>query len=333
VTAMAVIKFVCPRCRGDLHGDEHEYRCDSCVATYPIVFGIPDFRVEPDPWINFKDDREKARGLLEITQGQDLAASVRAYWHMTPGTSADLARRFTEYVLSGEQRSAELLDSIGVPPIADAPWLEIGCASGDFITACASRGIQAVGVDVAMRWLVLARKRPALQKASPVLVCANGEFLPFRSATFARVVSVGTLEHCRRAEDVVSESSRVLRPGGDVVIRTTNRYSALPEPHVNLWGVGFLPRSWAHGYVRWRGGHGYLHHRVLSVRELLGAMARARLAEIEIRPAALLPSDHERLGKAGRMIGPFYSWARSQPVLPAIMRWFAPLLEARGRRS
>ena len=328
-----MIDFVCPRCHGALQADAHEYRCDSCVAAYPIVFGIPDFRVEPDPWIDFEDDRDKARRLLEIADGLDLAASVRAYWEMTPGTPSEYARRFTEYVLGGEQRSAEWLDAIGPAPMGDAPWLEIGCASGDLIATCASRGIQAVGVDVAMRWLVLARKRSALEHADYTLVCANGEFLPFRDATFARIVSTGTLEHCRRAEDVISESARALRSGGDVVIRTTNRYSALPEPHVNLWGVGFLPRSWADGYVRWRGGQGYLNHRVLSAGELLDAMRRARLAAVSVLPAALLPSDHERLGKAGRMISPFYSWARSLPVLSAIMRWFAPLLEARGRRS
>lgn len=330
---MAVIDFVCPRCRGDLHSDPYEHRCEACVATYPIVFGIPDFRVEPDPWIGFEDDRDKARRLLEITEGQDLAASVRAYWDMTPGTPPEYARRFTEYVLGGELRSAEWLDAVGPATTVDTPWLEIGCASGDLVATLASRGIQAVGVDVAMRWLVLARKRRALDHANCTLVCANGEFLPFRDAAFGRVVSVGTLEHCRRAEDVISESARVLRPAGEVVIRTTNRFSALPEPHVNLWGVGFLPRSWADGYVRWRGGQGYLHHRVLSAGELLGAMRRARLASLTVLPAALLPSDHARLGKAGRLISPLYTWARSMPVLPAIMRWFAPLLEARGRRT
>ena len=328
-----VIDFVCPRCHGELTSTAAEYRCAPCAAIYPVVFGIPDFRVEPDPWIDFQDDRDKARRLLDITEGQDLGASVRAYWGMTPGTPAELARRFTDYVLGGERRSAEWLDAMGPAPSTEGPWLEIGCASGDLVATAAGRGIQVVGVDVAMRWLVLARKRPAFLAATPILVCANGEFLPFRGHVFARVVSAGTLEHCRRAEDVISESARVLRPGGDVVFRTTNRFSLLPEPHVNLWGVGFLPRAWADGYVRWRGGQGYDHHRVLSVRELLRGLRSARLDAVKVVPAPLLPSDHERLGTAGRLIGPFYTWARSRPALSAIMRWVVPLLEARGRRS
>lgn len=330
---MAPIDFVCPRCHGELGSDEREYRCAPCSATYPIVFDIPDFRVEPDPWIGFEEDRAKAQRLLELTEGRDLRASVEAYWDMTPGTPPEYARRFTEYVLGGERRSAEWLDAIGPAPSAHGPWLDIGCASGDLIATCVSRGIDAVGVDVAMRWLVLARKRPSLRSARHTLVCANGEFLPFRDGAFARVVSVGTLEHCRRAEAVVTEAARILTGGGDAIIRTTNRFSLLPEPHVNLWGVGFLPRSWADGYVRWRGGQGYRHHRVLSVRELRRAFQVAGFRNVNVAPAPLLPSDHARLGGVGRLISPVYAMARSLPVLPAIMRWIAPLLEARGRRS
>lgn len=32
-----------------------------------------------------------------------------------------------------------------------------------------------------------------------------------------------------------------------------NRFSLLPEPHVGLWGVGFLSRQTADTYVRWPG--------------------------------------------------------------------------------
>ncbi|MDQ2665200.1 MAG: class I SAM-dependent methyltransferase [Gemmatimonadota bacterium] len=329
---MALVDFVCPRCHRELDASEHEFRCASCSAVYPIIFGIPDFRVEPDPWISFEDDRAKAKRLLEITEGSELAESVEAYWQMTPGTPPEYARRFTEYVLGGERRSAEWLDSIGPAPEQQGAWLEIGSASGDLIATCAARGIEAVGVDVAMRWLVLARKRASLRQARYTLVCANGEHLPFRNGAFARVVSVGTLEHCRRAEEVLAEGARVLRGDGDVVVRTTNRFSLLPEPHVNLWGVGLLPRSWADRYVRLRGGQGYLHHRILSAGELARGMREAGFEAVRVRPAPLLPSDHARLGAAGRMMSPVYSWARSLPVLPAIMRWVAPLLEARGRR-
>lgn len=322
---------MCPRCRGELEQRADAHCCNGCDATYPTVLGIPDFRVEPDPWIGIEEDRAKAQRLIAETEGLDLAASVAAYWAMTPTTAPEHARRFTAYVLSGERRAAEWLDTLD-PPASERPWLEIGCASGDLLSVCAARGVPAVGVDVAMRWLVLARKRPALASAPQMLVCANAEHLPFRDASFGRMVSVGTLEHCRDAEAVLRESARVLEPhAGDAMLRTTNRYSLLPEPHVDLWGVGFVPRARADAYVRWRGGQGYAHHRPLSAGELSHGMRAAGFVDVSVTPARMLESDRARLGAAAAIAAPAYDAARATPLVAGAVSWIAPLLEARGR--
>lgn len=326
------LAFACPRCRADVEHRDEAYHCASCSSAYPIVLGIPDFRIEPDPWISLEDDREKARRLIANTNGLDLARSVEAYWAMTPTTPAEYARKFIEYVMSGERRAAEWLDTLPPPVTRDAPWLEIGCASGDLLAVCATRGVRAVGVDVAMRWLVLARKRAALMGDMQVLVCANGEHLPFRDASFARVVSVGTLEHCTDAQAVFTESARVLRASGGIALRTTNRYSLLPEPHVNVWGVGFVPRRWADAYVRWRSGQSYAHHHPLSAHEIGVAMRRAGFSRVEVWAARMLASDRERLGGAGAL-APVYEIMRSLPLASRGVRTVAPLLEARALRS
>jgi len=323
--------FVCPRCRGELDLSAEAYHCGTCAVTYPIVLGIPDFRVEADPWIGLEDDRAKAQRVIAMTRGADLAASVEAYWSITPGTPRSFAQRFTDYVLSGERRAAEWLDAMPAEP--EAPpgyWLEIGCASGDLLAVAARRGIRMIGVDVAMRWLVLARKRPELRESSHLLVCANGEFLPFRDREFARVVSVGTLEHCRRADRVVSEAARVLQPRGRAWLRTTNRFTILREPHVNVWGVGLLPRRWADAYVRWSNGQRYLHHRPLSRRELRRDLRRAGFRDIAVVPAPLLASDRTRLGAAARLVAPVYEWAAKIPGVRFGLSVIAPQLESGG---
>jgi SAM-dependent methyltransferase len=323
--------FVCPRCRGDLHATPEAYSCAACTATYPIVLGIPDFRVEPDPWIDLDEDRVKARRVIAMTEGAGLAASVEAYWSMTPGTPKEFARRFIDYVLSGERRAAEWLDTMPAQAeTARGPWLEIGCASGDLLAVAAQRGIPVTGVDVAMRWLVLARRRPALQGAAHRLVCANGEFLPFRDREFARIVSIGTLEHCRRVDRVIAEAARVLRPGGRAWLRTTNRYSLLREPHVNVWGVGLVPRRWADAYVRWSNGQRYLHHRPLSRRELRRDLRRAGFRDVKVQPASLLANDRARFGAAARIMAPVYEWAARTPGLRVALSVIAPQLESGG---
>ena len=334
-------RFVCPRCRGALargggeggrsagDGGEH-YRCAPCAAAYPVVLGIPDFRVAPDPWIGLEEDREKARRLEAVTRGLGFEETVRAYWAMTPDTPPALAERFTAYVLGAEPRARRWLAALHAAE-GDAPagpWLEVGCGSGDLVAAAAAHGVTVVGVDVALRWLVAARKRPALARRAHQLVCCNGEHLPFADGAFARVVSVGTLEHCRDADAVVAEGRRVLQPAGVFRARTVNRFTLLPEPHVDVWGVGLVPRRWADPYVRWRSGRRYLHHRPLSGRELRRGLRRAGFADVRVAPAPLL--DAERLPDAMRWAAPLYERLRRLPVVRAGLGWVAPLLEARG---
>lgn len=322
---------MCPRCRADVERRGDAYHCSGCNAAYPIVLGIPDFRVEADPWIGIEDDNAKARRLIATAERMDLAQSVEAYWAMTPSTPSEYAQRFIAYVLAGERRAAEWLETLPPAVSGGAPWLEIGCASGDLLAVCATRGVRAVGVDVAMRWLVLARKRAALAGGMQTLVCANGEYLPFREGRFARVVSVGTLEHCRDARAVLAESARVLQSGGDTAHRTTNRFSLLPEPHVNVWGVGFVPRKWADAYVRWRSGQGYAHHHPLSAAEIVDGLRAAGFMRVEVWAARMLSSDRERLGGA-QALAPVYEVARGLPLVSRGVRTVAPLLEARALR-
>lgn len=331
-TGFSMPAFVCPRCHGPVEQTARGYECPRCPADYPVVLGIPDFRVFPDPWIGFDDDREKARRLATITATLPFEDAVRAYWDITPGTPRPLAERFTDHVLGAESRAGDWLDWLERTegPSSEGPWLDVGCGTADLLAAGTRRGIAMVGVDIALRWLVVAARRPALAGGVGRLICANGEHLPFAPASFARVLSLGTLEHCRDAEQLVAESKRVLRPGGLIRVKTVNRYTLLREPHVGVWGVGLVPRRWADRFVRWRSGQRYLHHRPLSSRELARGLRRAGFSGVSVAAAALLASDRARLGAAASWAAPVYERLRRSPVVRSMMRWVAPLLDGRG---
>jgi ubiquinone/menaquinone biosynthesis C-methylase UbiE len=294
-----------------------------------MVLGIPDFRLAPDPWIGLEDDREKARQLEARSHGDSLEAMVRMYWSMTPGTPAAQAARFVDHVMTAETRSREWLGRLGVPNAGADAWLDVGTGTGDLACGAAGQGIRAVGVDVAMRWLVVARRRAELSGVAVEFICCNAEHLPFADGTFARVASIGTLEHCRDADRVLAEARRVLAPGGDLRLRTVNRYTILSEPHVGVWGVGLVPRRFAHRYVRARGGLGYEHHRPLSARELRRGMTRAGFDRVCVDPAELLVTERVKLG-AVAWAANLYDRARTLPVTRNVLRWSAPLLEASG---
>ena len=331
--AVGDVPYVCPRCRAPLARAADTLSCTGCPHTYPIVLGIPDLRVFPDPWIPFEGDREKARLLADLARDLSLEATVRAYWSLTPGTPKPQAERFVRYVVSGESRARDWLAQVNAAEgTTTGPWLEIGTGTGDLVVAGAAHGTTIVGADIALRWLVVAARRAQLAGVRHQLVCCNGEHLPFADGVFGRVLTAGTLEHCLSASDAVRESHRVLRAGGVLRARTVNRYSILREPHVGVWGVGFVPRRWADAYVRWWGGEGYQHHHPLSPREIRRAMGRAGFAAVRVMPSALLETDRQRLGML-RFAAPTYERLRQARWASNTLAWVAPVLDARGEAA
>lgn len=326
------VAFVCPRCKGALAEEPATYACAACERRYPVVAGIADFRLEPDPWISLADDRAKGVRLQEATVGADFPATVRTYWQMTPTTPAPVAKRFIEHVLAAVPRSRDWLSSVVSPvPSPAGPWLDLGCGTAD-LAAAAPPEQAVVGIDVAFRWLIAARKRLEASDRPAALVCCNAEYLPFPDRSFSRVVSLGLLEHCADPGPVFREAARVLRPGGHLAMRSVNRYSLLPEPHVGVWGVGLVPRAWADAYVRWRSGQSYQHHRPTSAREIVRAARRAGLRDVRVTAARLLAHDRARLGRLAPLV-PVYDRLSTLPLVGRAIGVVAPLIETTARAA
>jgi SAM-dependent methyltransferase len=295
------------------------------------VAGILDCRVLPDPWISIPDDRAKARRVTDLTRDLDFPAAVRAYWDITPETPDDRKRHFIRAVLDGERLAAEWVEPLLGAPAA-GPWLDLGCGTGNLLAAVAPHGIRAVGLDVALRWLVVARRRPGFESGD-ALLCGDAAHLPFDDGAFATVTALGVLEHCDDLPGLLREVRRVLRPGGRFAARTVNRHSLLPEPHVGVWGAGYLPRAWADRYVHWRTGMRYVHHYPRSARALAAALHRAGFRSARVTAARTLTADRERLGPLTRRAVPVYERARVLPGLRWAARTLAPLLDVEATRS
>ena len=56
-------EFVCPQCHGVLETGSNAYHCATCNRLFPVVLGIADFRLHPDPYISFDDEYRKAERL------------------------------------------------------------------------------------------------------------------------------------------------------------------------------------------------------------------------------------------------------------------------------
>ena len=257
----------CPECLGDLAQSAEAVTCVSCGRRYPVVAELPDFRVDKPAWIDFDRDRDRALLIDAMIRSQGLEAAIYDVFRSSRGFDPAKCRFRTKQVLAGADKCDLQLDD-WLKDAMVSPVLEVGVGPGQLTVALARRGIAAHGIDVSMEWLMVAKHRARAQGAEPVLAGAMAEKLPVADAAVASFISLDVIEHVGDQDQYVRELGRVLRPGGRYALVTPNRYSLSPEPHVGVWGVGYLPRPLQASWVRAVAGVGYDYTRLLSTREI-----------------------------------------------------------------
>jgi SAM-dependent methyltransferase len=105
--------------------------------------------------------------------------------------------------------------------------LEVGCGAGTDLVRFARHGAMVTGVDVARSSIDLARTNFALERLDAELLVADGEALPFASASFDLVYAHGVVQYTTNDRALVGECRRVLRPGGLAIFQVYNRVSWL----------------------------------------------------------------------------------------------------------
>jgi ubiquinone/menaquinone biosynthesis C-methylase UbiE/uncharacterized protein YbaR (Trm112 family) len=320
----------CPVCKGGLSARREELACSACQKRYPIVLGIPDLRIYEDPLIPLEDDYRKGEKLQLEAERLSFADLVRYYWSLPtyPPTPQDLRQRFIRHVLTDEARIEGYKEKLG----SGESFLEVGCGTAALVKVAQERFELAVGCDVAFRWLVVARKR--LQEAGlPAnLVCCCADYLPFPDRLFTSVASVSLLEHVSDGGAAINEFGRVSQQAGSVFVWTSNRFSLAPEPHVRVWGVGFLPRRWMPAYVKWMRGLAYEKKHLLSCFEIRRLLKRAGLEWIDFSLPAITAADWESLRGLERLGALLFSRAARIGFIRRALVMVSPVILVVARR-
>jgi SAM-dependent methyltransferase len=116
-----------------------------------------------------------------------------------------------------DARAEELEDAVRrfARPRGDERALDVGCGAGALALALAPHVCDVVGVDPVEALLELARERAP---ANATFVEGDGMQLQFADASFDLVGTMRTLHHVQRPEQVLTELTRVVAPGGRVLV-------------------------------------------------------------------------------------------------------------------
>jgi len=188
----------CPRCHGDLEIDVAELSgervkegmltCSPCAASFPIVRFIP----------RFVNDE----GNYSVGFGFQWNRHYRTQYDSYTGLKISEERFFNE---TRWPRS-----------LAGEVILEAGSGSGRFTVQAASTGAMVISFDYSSA--VEANYRNNGHLDNVLIVQASIFEMPFRNDYFDRVVCIGVIQHTPDPGNAFQCLTKVLRPGGNIVI-------------------------------------------------------------------------------------------------------------------
>lgn len=106
--------------------------------------------------------------------------------------------------------------ALRVPGTPSSAILDVGCGVGQVVHSLTAAGYKAHGAEVSETNLALAREHPG------EFHLYDGLTLPFADHAFGAIGAFNVLEHVEDPVGLMDEMTRVLRPGGRIVISSPN---------------------------------------------------------------------------------------------------------------
>lgn len=325
--------LVCPNCGGRIHYPDRNQElihCE-CGKDWPVLIGIPDLRLGQDPYAGNDHDLWIARDLANQFPNMSFSELVHYYYkqHCPELKQSDVDRQLT-HIQAGTYLATSFVELIESKAGSELQLLDLGTGAGGGLVGFMEnhKTRKAVGLDVAMRWLILARKRldeNGLQHV--MLVCALAESTPFADHSFDVIHAGDMIEHVAQPDRVFSESCRLLKSGGFAWFPTPNRTSLSREPHVGLFGAGWLPRKFTPAYCRLRGvspWRGIYTRTAWSWLKLLkNTTSYNKLCKFKLEPGKV-----RELSRSDSSLASIYNrLLLSSAVFRFVALWFGPILE------
>jgi 2-polyprenyl-6-hydroxyphenyl methylase / 3-demethylubiquinone-9 3-methyltransferase len=177
----------------------------------------------------------------------------------------------------------DILASQGKVQVHGLRALDIGCGGGFLAEQFAALGCQVVGVDPSTVSIDAARRHAAARGVDIDYRVGSGEQLPAPDSTFDLAYCCDVLEHVSDLDRVVSETARVLKPGGLFLFDTINRTlksKLLAIKVMQQWPLTRITDAAIHDwdmFIKPADLAGVLTRHGLEVGEMVGLGPRAKL--------------------------------------------------------
>ena len=323
----------CPRCRAELVEEAESLRCAGCGAVYPVIAGIPDLRIDAPAWLNCAEDREQALQVAAASAELELRDLVHLVFSSVRGQPPDGAVRRTREVMAAPARLRREIRGWLDEPTARGPFLDLGCGPGMLLGAGFAEGRAGIGIDVSMVWLVVAKRLIEDAGGTPILAAGFAEALPLADGAVQAVVSLDVIEHVGDQRAYLREIDRVTAVGGMIALATPNRFSLAPEPHVHVWGVGWLPRPFQLRYAEARSGLSYAFTRLLSTPETKRLIRAETTFAVTLVVPELSAEDFVYGPRARRALARIYNWLIRTPGGRQLALAVGPFFRVVGRKG
>jgi 2-polyprenyl-6-hydroxyphenyl methylase/3-demethylubiquinone-9 3-methyltransferase len=107
------------------------------------------------------------------------------------------------------------------PCMAHKNILDVGCGGGILAEAMAREGGIVTGLDAESKAIEVAKAHAQQSNLSIQYVCSPLEL--FQSGPFSMITCMEMLEHVKNPEQVIKDCSRLLEPGGILILSTLHR--------------------------------------------------------------------------------------------------------------
>jgi ubiquinone/menaquinone biosynthesis C-methylase UbiE len=149
-----------------------------------------------------------------------------ASWQRNYGPKGKFGKRL--------ERFTARLSELSPPP---ARILDFGCGTGDIAAAMDRMGYEVTGCDIAEPMIEIARSSHSGMPTKWICLKPDWEALPFADCSFDGVVASSVFEYLVDVQRVAAELSRVLRPGGVLLLTVPNPFSHIRKLEAWLWSA------------------------------------------------------------------------------------------------